>query len=350
MGAWTSSIQLEGEFDRFGAIKKIEYTKGDTYAYITYESIDAATAAVKEMRGFPLGGPDKRLRIDFADSGEGGSQPAPFKTKEYSGYDYEGNAPAAYEDSHHHQPHHHAPYPSSYTPRYRGRGGYRGRGSYRGGYHAPSERFPQPHDDDSSWGHSRRLPNDMEYNDPYRLRRNSPSRGVPGDRSRSRSPKRRSLDSDSDGGSVGKRNGSLGNLRTLTDVARKSSTKWEGALILKSSLFPAKFHLTDGETEITESLMRDENGTQNLRITQRLRLDQPKLEDVQKRINTSTSHAIFLGLAGPTNNVAAVTPGDDSVQTRPLRNLVSYLKQKEAAGVISLLNKETEATGLFNDN
>lgn len=32
---------------------------------------------------------------------------------------------------------------------------------------------------------------------------------------------------------------------------------------------------------------------------------------------------------------------------RPLRNLVSYLKQKEAAGVISLLNKETEATGVL---
>lgn len=32
---------------------------------------------------------------------------------------------------------------------------------------------------------------------------------------------------------------------------------------------------------------------------------------------------------------------------RPLRNLVTYLKQKEAAGVISLLNKETEATGVL---
>jgi RNA-binding protein 15 len=181
----------------------------------------------------------------------------------------------------------------------------------------------------------------MEYENPYRLRR-SPPRGPPIDRSRSRSPKRRDLDSDSDGGGS-KRNGGLGSLRTLPDVARKSSTKWEGSLILKSSLFPAKFHLTDGETDIVESLMRDENGSKNLRITQRLRLDQPKLEDVQKRINTSTAHAIFLGLAGPTN--VAIPSGDDSVQTRPLRNLVSYLKQKEAAGVISLLNKETEATG-----
>ena len=193
-------------------------------------------------------------------------------------------------------------------------------------------RFPPP---DDEW---RRPPNDLEYGDPYRLRRSPPARQPGIERSRSRSPKRRSLDSDSDGG--GKRNGALGSLRTLSEVARKSSTKWEGALILKSSLFPAKFHLTDGEVEIVEGLMKDENGTRNLRITQRLRLDQPKLEDVQKRINGSTSHAIFLGLSGPT-----VNSDDANIQTRPLRNLVSYLKQKEAAGVISLLNKETEATG-----
>lgn len=137
----------------------------------------------------------------------------------------------------------------------------------------------------------------------------------------------------------------LSSARTLPEVARKSSTVWQGALILKSSLFPAKFHLTDGDNDIVESLMKDEDGKHHLRITQRLRLDQPKLEDVQKRISTSSSHAIFLGLPGSTSSVAS--SDDASVQTRPLRNLVSYLKQKEAAGVISLLNKETEATGVL---
>ncbi|XP_070496229.1 RNA-binding protein spenito [Chironomus tepperi] len=339
LGAWTSSVQLEGEFDRFGAIKKIEYTKGDANAYIQYETIDAAQAAVKEMRGFPLGGPDKRLRVDFADNGEP-IPPQTFKPKDFGteyrkDYEYEGNS-APYEEPHYSHNHHH-PYNSGYSRPYRGRGIYRGRGTFRGSYHShhSAERFPPPHDDE--W--RGRPPNDMDY-DPYRLRR-SPAR-LPGgiERSRSRSPKRRSLDSDSDSGM--KRNGNLGSLRTLSEVARKSSTKWEGALILKSSLFPAKFHLTDGDVDIVESLMRDENGTKNLRITQRLRLDQPKLEDVQKRINSSSSMAIFVGLSGPTIN-----SDDANIQTRPLRNLVSYLKQKEAAGVISLLNKETEATGVL---
>lgn len=345
LGAWTSSVQLEGEFDRFGAIKKIEYTKGDTHAYIQYETIDAATAAVKEMRGFPLGGADKRLRVDFADSGEP-IPPQTFKPKDFGieyrkDYEYENSSSssAPYEEPHYtsHPPSHHPYHGSSYRP-YRGRGGYRGRGSFRGSYHHSSERFPPPHHHHHDEWRPERPPNDMEFGDPYRLRR-SPARPLIDRSPRSRSPKRRSLDSDS--GNF-ERNGNFASLRTLSEVARKSSTKWEGALILKSSLFPAKFHLTDGDVDIVESLMRDENGTKNLRITQRLRLDQPKLEDVQKRINSSSSMAIFVGLSGPTIN-----SDDANIQTRPLRNLVSYLKQKEAAGVISLLNKETEATGVL---
>lgn len=304
LGVWTSIPQLEREFDRFGAIKKIEYVKGDNQAYILYDSIDAAQAAVKEMRGFPLGGPDRRLRIDFADVTPG----VPYKAKssyphdlppdeyrrvEYGDYDYERGY--GYRD----RP---LPYPERRSARY-------------------------PEGEVDEWGRTR----DPEY-------RRSGSRAA---RSRSRSP-RRSPDSDSDSGS--RRAGLLASSRTLPEVARKCTTIWQGALILKNSLFPAKFHLMEGDTDIVDSLMKDEEGKHQLRITQRLRLDQPKLEDVQKRIQSATSHAIFLGLAGST---ASVTNEDSSVQTRPLRNLVSYLKQKEAAGVISLLNKETEATGVL---
>ncbi|EDS35281.1 RNA recognition motif protein split ends [Culex quinquefasciatus] len=334
LGAWTSVTQLEREFDRFGAIKKIEYNKGDTQAYILYDSIDAATAAVKEMRGFPLGAPDRRIRLDFADNGT--TPPFPKRSGGFEdggeyrrGPDYEypegGSAPP-YDDA--------AGYGGYGGRPFRGRGGFRGgRGGFRG-FH----RDGPPHGEGGDeW---RRGPADGDYDS----RRRSGSREPGIDRSRSRSPRRRSpADSDSDSSS--RRNGMLSSARTLPEVARKSSTVWQGALILKSSLFPAKFHLTDGDNDIVESLMKDEDGKHHLRITQRLRLDQPKLEDVQKRISTSSSHAIFLGLPGSTSSVAS--SDDASVQTRPLRNLVSYLKQKEAAGVISLLNKETEATGVL---
>uniref|UniRef100_A0A671W274 RNA binding motif protein 15B n=1 Tax=Sparus aurata TaxID=8175 RepID=A0A671W274_SPAAU len=66
-----------GKFDRFGSIRNIDYVKGDSFAYIQYESLDAAQAACGQMRGFPLGGPERRLRVDFAKVEEGTSRPFP---------------------------------------------------------------------------------------------------------------------------------------------------------------------------------------------------------------------------------------------------------------------------------
>ncbi|KAJ1524267.1 hypothetical protein ONE63_010780 [Megalurothrips usitatus] len=322
LGPWISIPQLEREFDRFGAIKKTDYVKGENQAYILYDSIDAAQAAVKEMRGFPLGGPDRRLRIDFADAGPnfGFKQRPPFAQDDNAGGNYSG------------------------PPRgFRGRGGMPwhdrrggGRGGFRGQAAFPPDGYGR--NEDPEWN-SRRPPADADYDNAGR--RSSVGDGA-GDRSRSNSPRRHSTGSDS--GSERGRNGLMSSAHTLSELARKCSTLWQGALILKNSLFPAKFHLTDGDNDIIDGLMKDEDGKNMLRITQRLRLDQPKLEDVSKRISSSLSHAIFLGLAGSS---ASITNDDASVQTRPLRNLVSYLKQKEAAGVISLLNKDTEATGVL---
>ncbi|XP_017773518.1 PREDICTED: putative RNA-binding protein 15B [Nicrophorus vespilloides] len=325
LGQWTSITQLEREFDRFGAIKKIDYTKGDIQAYILYDSIDAAQAAVKEMRGVPLGGTDHRLRTDFSDVTPGTA----FRPKPPYPPNEEGGS------SDYRRP------PEDFEPGFEGEAASTGYTSGRYNRTRPqyperraTSRGPFRFPDEDEWS-NRNRGGDGEY-----PRRRSITRPA-ADRSRSRSP-RRSIDSDSDSGS--RRAGLLASSRTLPEVARKCSTTWQGALILKNSLFPAKFHLIDGDTDIVEGLMKDEDGKHQLRITQRLRLDQPKLEDVQKRISSASSHAIFLGLAGSTASVAI---DDANVQTRPLRNLVSYLKQKEAAGVISLLNKETEATGVL---
>lgn len=334
LGAWTSVTQLEREFDRFGAIKKIEYQKGDLCAYILYESIEAAQAAVKEMRGFPLGGPERKLRLDFSDVVPG----VPYRTKgppvlyeeteEYRRIP--GEYPVYTEGPFEETSIPYVPYP---TRPYRGRGGFRGRGAFRGIHHPYHiDHRPRPQIEEN-WD----KPSDIEYGSrPDRSLSNEPGTL----RSRSQSRGRRSPDSDSDSS----RRTALSSVHTLLEVARKCTNIWQGSLILKSSLFPAKCHLTDGDADIVGGLMKDEDGKHHLRITQRLRLDQPKLDDVQKRISSSSSHAIFLGLAGSTSAL----PSDESgVQTRPLRNLVSYLKQKEAAGVISLLNKETEATGVL---
>uniref|UniRef100_A0A8C6URF7 RNA binding motif protein 15B n=1 Tax=Neogobius melanostomus TaxID=47308 RepID=A0A8C6URF7_9GOBI len=77
LGPGNSLAALAREFDRFGSIRNIDYVKGDNFAYIQYESLDAAQAACTQMRGFPLGGPERRLRVDFAKVEESPSRPFP---------------------------------------------------------------------------------------------------------------------------------------------------------------------------------------------------------------------------------------------------------------------------------
>merc|ERR1719415_274632 len=119
---------------------------------------------------------------------------------------------------------------------------------------------------------------------------------------------------------------------TGAEICKKTPKVWDGGLILKNSLFPTKLHLIEGNRRIAEIGLKDEEGRTNLKITQRLRLDQGKLEDVSKRMSNASSYAVFLGV---TTNVT-IQHDNPEIQSRPLRNLISYLKQKEAAGVISM--------------
>ena len=223
-----------------------------------YEIVDAAQAAVQEMRGFPLGGPDKRLRIDYADGvpEEGTPHPEANNGKRIS-------------------------YTSGSKNSYNGQG-----------------------------------------KDDYHRRRENWS----GDRPRSREDDR--------GGDLPRESHLLG-AQTVPDLCRKTPKVWDGGLILKNSLFPTRLHLIDGSRQIADSL-KDEDDKNNLKITQRLRLDQSKLDDVSKRIANATSHALFLGVPAS----MSIEHSSPDIQSRPLRNLISYLKQKEAAGVISMTHKD----------
>ena len=216
-----------------------------------YETVDAAQAAVQEMRGFPLGGPEKRLRVDFSGAGvEPNEESSPTKvnggkrTREFSGT-YEGT----------------------------------------GDYYRRRE----------SWS----------------------------DHRRSFSPENAD------------REPRIFGALTIVDLCRKLSKVWDGGLVLKNSFFPTRLHILDGNRRLSEWL-KDEEEKNHLRITQRLRLDQSKLDDVTKRMSGSSSHAVFIGV--PTS--ASIEHSSPDIQSRPLRNLISYLKQKEAAGVISMTYKD----------
>lgn len=69
----------------------------------------------------------------------------------------------------------------------------------------------------------------------------------------------------------------------------------------------------------------------NLRISQRMRLEQTQLEGVEKRIQNTNDHCLLLGLP------CGLDASDVQKQTHTLKNsIITYLLQKQAAGIINL--------------
>ena len=149
---------------------------------------------------------------------------------------------------------------------------------------------------------------------------------------------------------------------TISDLAKLFPIAWKGTLVLKNTGFPTRMHLIGGDPTVVELLIRSKEGkdeVSSLRITQRLRLEPPRLEEVNKRMASAgpSGHCILLALAGPTPSQSS---GDDSksdagsvdlnTQLRPLKSLVSYLKQKEAAGIVALSGPEKGTITSVNDS
>lgn len=402
LGRWVSLAALAKEFDRFGTIRTIDYTKDDVWAYIQYESLDAAQAACSHMKGFPLGGPDRRLRVDFADAEHCYKQqqymqlplplppfdlvpdpfahrlpdslrvrdrsppfPSRFRDRDlYSAAAWPGLGVhdrmrgAAFEPADHLERRSCEAWPAERDFQSRDLGRKRRPvDDVSRSEHSPavSEHAPRRHGGSlehspggSSWDGGRCSDSDR----PPRSARSSPirDRQDTGDkRLRTLSPsnpgtcKQKARDSSKN--PVTKDNLSLalstsksGQQSRAVAGGQKLSRVWLGDLLLKNSSFSTSLHLLEGDVAMTTSLLlKGSTGEQvsQLKISQRLRLDQPKLDEVSRRIKAAgpNGRSILLALPGK--------PDDADVQDaanseRPLRNLVSYLKQKEAAGIISL--------------
>ena len=136
---------------------------------------------------------------------------------------------------------------------------------------------------------------------------------------------------------------------TLNDLAILYPVAWRGSLVLKNTGFPTRMHLVGGDPAVAETLLRTREGKDylaSLRITQRLRLEQPRLEEVNKRMVSAgpSGYCILLALPGPTPSASLSPDTETTVQLRPLKSLVSYLKQKEAAGIVALSGPEGSDT------
>ena len=253
LGSWTSLSVLEHEFDRFGAIRKIDFVKGDNHAYIQFDSIDAATAACQEMRGFPLGGQDKRLRVDFADpgvySGEPGSELAPIPEDGIVGAQttQSGNATL--------------PTDGSKTPPLEENGR---SGSPNGSIDSNRRR---PVDSDADCVSNRRRPVDSDADCVSNRRRpGDADADCVSDRKRSRlSPSGESSDN---GLSVPIKADLITfeecplyrDVETVQELMKVTEIVWTGGLKLKNSSFPCQMHLCAGDATLVHTFMTDQSG------------------------------------------------------------------------------------------
>ncbi|KGL84141.1 Putative RNA-binding protein 15B [Tinamus guttatus] len=262
LGPSTSLAALSREFDRFGSIRTIDYVKGDSFAYIQYESLDAAQAACAQMRGFPLGGPERRLRVDFAKA----------------------------EETRYPQQYQPAPLPVHYE-------------LLADGY-SPERARKENHT--TECGAEKEQSNSLQNNrhaaeeKPHREAADAPQ-------PKKRDSERNHRTGESESKSHEEPKSETKKLKNLSEYAQTLQLAWNGLLVLKNSCFPTSMHILEGDLGVINGLLKDHSSggkLTQLKIAQRLRL-----------------------------SAAAVEPG---LQRRLLRNLVSYLKQKQAAGVISL--------------
>lgn len=426
LGPWVPLAALAREFDRFGTIRTIDYRKGDTWAYIQYESLDAAQAACTHMRGFPLGGPERRLRVDFADAEHRYQQqflqplpippfdmvaesfvhratPEPLRVRErtppplhfrerelFPGAEWPNPAirdrvrASPFEPLEHLERERRTRESWSLERELQGREPARKRRVLEDGRHLDhspdsSERTVRRRrasPDASPGGSSRDGGRFSDSERPLRGERPSPTREHHGGVERSGTERRLKSQGIAEKGPLSsnisaerKRKAAEGGKGLAKRERSDSSTKagqaskpdgaklglaWQGMLLLKNSNFPANMHLLEGDHNVASDLLVDgSTGRQvsELKITQRLRLDQPKLDEVSRRIKVAgpSGYAILLAVPGATEDSSSSDPAAST--QRPLRNLVSYLNQKQAAGVISLPvggSRDKDNTGVLH--
>lgn len=390
LGPNASLATLTREFDRFGSIRSVDYTKGDTFAYIQYKSLDAAQAACGRMRGFPLGGPEWRLRVDFANPPQQQHPPpaGPLTPDYHLLAEAYGQRRSLDREPRVHRDRSPVRGPFSDRDREReravgdrdwtspsnslerrgnpkllgrGRGGSpsrerrareredrRKRRSLSGDRQQPERSRvkgrgagpsspPSPPSVDCSPGRPQGRGGEPSTEPPDRP---SPPRPEEAEREPRRNHGEREMDApaaeeDERGQERGEEPSadSGGKPATLSEYTQTLTRAWRGPLVLKNSWFPTDMYLLEGGPAFLQSSMRE---VSQLKIAQRLRMDQAKLEEVTRRIKVGgpDGYAVLLAVQGPFDRAAP--PPQPGLQRRLLRNLVTYLRNKQAAGVIAL--------------
>ena len=401
----TSLGVLETEFDRFGDIKKIDYSKGDTFAYIVYSSSEGAKTAIKALTGRSICGSAAPVRFDYVEYDQVSAMNYHLKITQKAGSPKATSRTSPVVVRRSPSPRARIPSPpvarernlrrESRSPEPRGRDFGRGVGSHyemdkrvnRGferNQETRREPFYRENDRRDNGGavfvrdnsRSRYDKEDRRYNGSQLERGEYDKSRSPGRGSRqsnlspaseARSDKKRNRagsfdkranyvrrDSNDEPRNKRRRTPSPMSLAKecldVTSLAKILDSCWRGYLVLKNSSFSTHMTLLDGSQEVCRKLLTEaETGeTANaLKITQRLRCETGKLEEVRRRMQSATKDGFCLLLATHNDN-SPPKPLPEQTNARTFKNLVSYLKSKQSAGVIGLPIGAAENFGVLH--
>jgi hypothetical protein len=108
---------------------------------------------------------------------------------------------------------------------------------------------------------------------------------------------------------------------------------WTGILGLKNDMANVQMHFVSGDRDLALEFM-PETGA-NMKIVQRMRLEDQQIEGVKKKMETKSEHCLLLAL--PHGN----DQDQFEAQSRILRNnFITYLQLKSAAGIANVTNKD----------
>lgn len=328
----TTPVQLAQEFDLYGAIKEFEFFKGNLCAHILFITTDGAIAAVERTRGVAFGGPEYRLRVDFIYNGVNSSSSSSSfcediasnaeELREFNCQDKTYQCSSSGEN------------PTEITCKNQPEN--EGSSEFSS---IKSDCLPWPHSFSDIDSHQSFTPSPVNYDVDYEKEEAIQS-AEPLDFNGTLSKLELKCDSvDFEENEAVQPARSLDFVCSLTDLARKCVIVRKGSLVLKECKFPVKFHLTFGDSNVLNSVMKN-NGL--LPITQRLKLEEFKLKTVPEHLDMTETYSVFLIMPCA---YSALDCHDTFYEIRTLHTLVSYFTKIRSVGVIPI--KVSERFGIM---
>ncbi|KAH9630293.1 hypothetical protein HF086_012478 [Spodoptera exigua] len=120
---------------------------------------------------------------------------------------------------------------------------------------------------------------------------------------------------------------------SLQMLLRRYPVMWQGLLALKNDSAAVQMHFVGGNPGVAgDTLSRHADGsTPLLRIAQRMRLEQPQLEQVHRKMKMENEHCMLLALPCGRDHMDVLQQS-----TNLTAGFITYLQKKQAAGIVNI--------------